>query len=160
MLQETLQIRNLIWLSKPLILRDWRKQGEGQPLLSVSICTHTVTGRRSDNRGSIIFYALNGTHRIVTPRCSQTIQRGLVTSVCNPPSTQHAPLPRSSGTTQWPTSEREKERGGIRGGDDCWGKIENIRCLVVWCLTEMELTWTPEADSSLHSAPFELSKFA
>lgn len=27
MLQETVEIRNLIWLSKPVVLRDWRKHG-------------------------------------------------------------------------------------------------------------------------------------
>ena len=58
------------------------------------------------------------------------------------------------------TSERERERGGMEGGDEHWGKIENIRCLVVWCLTEMELTWALEANSSLYPAPFRLTAFA
>lgn len=54
------------------------------------------------------------------------------------------------------TSERERERGGIEGGDEHWGKIENIRCLVLWCLTEMELTWALEANSSFYPVPFKL----
>lgn len=51
MLQETVEIRNLIWLSNPLVLGDLRKQGEGQSLscllslasMSFSISSHTHT---------------------------------------------------------------------------------------------------------------------
>lgn len=56
--------------------------------------------------------------------------------------------------------ERASERGGIEGGDEHRGKIENIRCLVVWCLTETELTWALEANSSLYPAWFKLSALA
>lgn len=51
MLQETVEIRNLIWLSSPLVLGDLRKQGEGQSLssllslasMSFFISSHTHT---------------------------------------------------------------------------------------------------------------------
>lgn len=83
------------------------------------------------------------------------IQKGLVTSVCNLllPSMHYSPGPVGPLcdpllSQRARESERKRERRDRAIGDEHWGKIENIRCLVVWCLTEMELTWALEANSS------------
>lgn len=129
MLQETGEIRNLIWLSKPPVLRDSRTWGGGSiclppslPLFGVflhflphtySRCTHVVkhrraycTHRQADREEKVDAMILFGGNKGAdsTQQCcyivlqSNDSERTRHISM-QPPSTQHALLPRSSGTT-------------------------------------------------------------
>lgn len=67
-----------------------------------------------------VWVCVDGTQHTVTLYCRQMIQKGLVTSVCNPllPSMHYSPGPVGPLCDPLLRERRARERGGIEGGDE------------------------------------------